>query len=91
MKNHIDNIWRRYHLWDRSGVAQLAERSAVNRIVVGSIPTPGAAEAGRAQRAVCFAVHGVRHRGDDAETLLARSMSRARMAVLSAAKSTVAK
>jgi hypothetical protein len=29
-----------------SGVAQLAERSAVNRIVVGSIPTPGAKKNG---------------------------------------------
>ena len=32
---------------DHSGVAQLAERSAVNRIVVGSSPTPGALRAAR--------------------------------------------
>ena len=30
-------------IWDQSGVAQPAERSAVNRNVVGSSPTPGAA------------------------------------------------
>ena len=48
-KTRIVGFWARYHLQRRSGVAQLAERSAVNRIVVGSIPTPGANEAGCTQ------------------------------------------